>query len=71
MATMLQYMENALNHAQYEKMEKGEWFATMPGLSGLWASGKTIEEARKGLVEALDGWIEVSTKSGYRIPDID
>jgi predicted RNase H-like HicB family nuclease len=71
MATMLQYMENGLNHAQYEKMENGEWFATIPGLSGLWATGKTVEEARKDLVEALDGWIEASTKSGFRIPDID
>lgn len=68
---MLQFMDAAINQAHYEKMEDGEWFATIPGLTGLWATGNSVEAARKDLIEALDGWIEVSEKSGYRIPDIN
>ncbi len=71
MATILRYIEAAMEHARYEKMEDGEWFATIPGFSGLWASGRSVEAARKELLSALDGWIEVATKTGHRLPDID
>ena len=49
-----------MKSAEYEKMEEGGWFAFIPGLDGLWATGPTIELARKELQEALDGWIEVT-----------
>jgi predicted RNase H-like HicB family nuclease len=70
-ATVLQYIEHAMNHAQYEQMADGGWFASIPGLAGCWASGPSVEAARKELVEVLDGWIEVCIKSGHRVPDID
>jgi len=57
-----------MDHAQYEKMESGEWFASIPGLTGLWARGTTVEAARKDLLGALDGWIEVTVKTGSRVP---
>ena len=71
MATVLRYFEHALNHAQYEQLASGEWFASIPGLAGCWASGATVEAARKELFEVLDGWCEVCVKSGDRVPDID
>lgn len=71
MASMFRYLEAAMNSACYEQMEDGDWFASIPALQGLWASGHTVEAARKELLEALDGWIEVTVKSGDRIPDID
>jgi predicted RNase H-like HicB family nuclease len=71
MATVLQYMEHAMNHAKYEEMADGQWFASIPGLAGCWASGPSVEAARKELIEVLDGWIEVCGKSGEQIPDID
>ena len=57
-------------HAEYEKTEDGEWFTSIPGFAGLWATGAGIEAARKDLLEALDGWIEVTIKTGNRVPDI-
>ena len=70
MATYFQYVEAAMSHAEYERMEEGEWFASIPGLAGLWATGPNVEATRKDLLEALDGWIEVSVKAGNRVPDI-
>ena len=70
MATYLRYLEAAMDHAEYEKMEDGGWFASIPGLAGLWATGRSIEATRKDLYEALDGWIEVTVKSGNRVPDV-
>ena len=71
MASVFRYLKAAMNSACYEQMEDGDWFASIPALQGLWASGHTVEAARKELLEALDGWIEVTFKSGGRIPDID
>jgi predicted RNase H-like HicB family nuclease len=71
MATYLHFLEAAMNNAQYEKTEDGDWFASIPGLAGLWATGPTIEATRKDLYEALDGWIEVTTKTGNRVPTVD
>ena len=60
-----------MHRASYEKIEDGTWFASIPGFVGLWASGSTVEDARRDLLEALDGWIEVCVKTGQRLPDID
>ena len=70
MATHLQYIEAAINCAVYEKMEDGGWFASIPGLIGLWATGRTKAAARRDLHEALTGWIEVTAKAGNRVPDV-
>jgi predicted RNase H-like HicB family nuclease len=70
MATYHQFIESAMEHAQYEKMESGEWFASIPGLAGLWASGPNVEVARKDLLDALHGWIEVTIKTGSRVPAV-
>lgn len=70
MATYLRYLEAAMDHAEYEKMEDGGWFASIPGFAGLWATGQNIEAARKELREALDGWIEVTIKTGNHVPAV-
>jgi predicted RNase H-like HicB family nuclease len=70
MATCLRFLDAAMNHAQYEKTEDGEWFASIPGFTGLWATGPTVEATRKDLLEALDGWIEVTIKTGNRVPSV-
>ena len=72
MATYFQYMRAAMHRAQYERMEDGEWFASIPGFDGLWATGSSIEEARERLIETLDGWIPVHAWVGKnKLPDID
>jgi len=70
MATFLHFLDAAMDSARYEKTEEGEWFASIPGFAGLWATGPTIEATRKDLLEALDGWIEVTIKTGNRVPDV-
>jgi predicted RNase H-like HicB family nuclease len=71
MATYPEYVHAAMCQAQYERMEDGEWFASIPGFDGLWASGPSIEEARAQLLEALAGWIPVHAGIGQnRIPDV-
>ena len=72
MATYFQYVKAAMHRAQYEQTEDKEWFASIPGFDGLWATGSSIEEAREQLVETLDEWIPVHAWVGKnKLPDIE
>lgn len=37
----------------------------------MWATGKTLEECRKNLIEVIDGWIIVRLRKGLPIPSIE
>lgn len=63
------YILTAMRRAQYEQMEDGEWFASIPGFEGLWASGPSVEEAREQLLETLYEWISVHGRKNH-LPDI-
>jgi predicted RNase H-like HicB family nuclease len=72
MATYLEYLNTAMKKAQFEQMKKGDYFGSIPGFEGLWASGHTREEAARDLYSALDGWIDVHLRVGRQsIPAID
>jgi len=66
-----EYIKAALSRAKYKVLDKGDFVATVPGLQGVWATGKTIEEARTELVEVIEGWIALRLRLGLPIPPID
>ena len=37
------YLDAAMRHAEYKKLEDGTWFGQIPGLQGVWANGATVE----------------------------
>ena len=60
-----EYIEAALSKARYEIIEDEEpYYGEVPELEGVWATGKTLEECRKNLAEAIDGWIVVRLRKG-------
>ena len=64
-----EYIEAALSRAKYEIIEDEEpYYGEVPELEGVWASGKTLEECRRNLVEVIDGWIFVRLQKGLPIP---
>jgi predicted RNase H-like HicB family nuclease len=72
MATHLEYMRAAMREAEFEELENGAWFASIPGFDGLWATGPTRESARYELYGTLDGWLDVHTKiGGFKAPVIN
>jgi len=72
MATYLEYLNAAMSKAKFEKMENGEYFASIPGFDGLWASGHTREQAGHDLYSALDGWLDVHLRVGrHSIPPVE
>jgi len=70
MATYLEYMRAAMEHARYEKTEDGQYFATIPDFDGLWTIGKTQDEAHDELYDALDNWLDVHIKVGKARPPV-
>jgi len=67
-----EYIEAALARATYEIIEDEEpYYGEIPGLQGVWASGKTLEECRQDLREVIEGWIIVRLRKGLSIPPLD
>lgn len=50
--------------ARFEQPEADEpWYGEIPGLRGVRATGRTGDECRARLSEALDGWLLVRLES--------
>ena len=66
-----EYIEAALARATYEIIEDEEpYYGEIPGLQGVWASGKTLEECRRNLAETVEDWVLLSIAKGLPIPTL-
>jgi predicted RNase H-like HicB family nuclease len=64
-----EYIEAALARASYEIIKDEEpYYGEIPGLQGVWATGKTLEECRRNLAETVEGWVLLSIAKGLPIP---
>jgi predicted RNase H-like HicB family nuclease len=64
------YIERALRRARYERVDGGEFCATVPGLRGVIATGRTLEQCRKQLAEVIEEWVLVRAAQGLSVPRI-
>jgi len=47
-----EYIETALRHAHYEIIKDEQpYYGEAPGLQGVWATGKSLEECRQNLAD--------------------
>ena len=58
------YIREAMRLAHYELMQNGRFFATIPGLKGLWAEDTTLEACREELQSTLEDWIMLKVRFG-------
>ena len=66
---ILQYIQTALENAHYEIIQDEEpFYGEVPALSGVWATGKTLEECRRNLADAIEDWVLLSIARGLSIP---
>jgi predicted RNase H-like HicB family nuclease len=65
---LTKYLEAAMKRASYEKIEDDTYFATIPGLKGLWANAPTLEECEVELRETLEDWIVVMLRQDEELP---
>ena len=66
---LLEYIQTALESAKYEIIDDEEpYYGEVPSLVGVWATGKTLEECRRNLAEAIEDWVLFSVAKGLPIP---
>lgn len=66
---LVEYLNAALERAHYERIEDEEpFYAEVPGLQGVWATGRTLEECRRNLMSAIEDWILLSASRGLPVP---
>ena len=67
------YISAAMKRARYEVIDQpGEpYYGEIPALQGVLSTGKTREECRANLEDALDAWLVLGLQLGHEIPEID
>lgn len=73
MTTVLtEYIRVAMSKAEYEIVEDdGQFFGRIPGLDGVWAQAKRLEDCRNQLAEVLEEWLLLRLSERLPIPAID
>jgi predicted RNase H-like HicB family nuclease len=46
-----------MRKAEYELIEDGTYFGSIPGFQGVWGNGPSLEDCRDDLMGALEGWL--------------
>lgn len=65
------YIDAALRQTHYEIIDDEEpYYGSVPGLQGVWASGRTLEECRDCLVDVIEGWVLIRLSRGLTIPPL-
>jgi len=66
---LIQYIQTALDRAHYEMIDDEEpFYAEVAGLEGVWATGRTLEECRRNLADAIEDWLLFSIARGLPVP---
>jgi len=64
------YIAKKLKEAVYEILKDGTYFGEIPGLKGVWANAKNLEDCREELRSALEDWLLFKIKDGDSIPEL-
>ncbi len=64
-----EYIEKKLKRARYKLLKDRSYFGEIPGLKGVWANGKNLEDCRKELQEVLEDWLLLKIRAGEKISD--
>jgi predicted RNase H-like HicB family nuclease len=69
---LTEFIKKALALAHYELIQDKEpYYGEVSLLPGVWSTGKTLEECRDHLEQAIEDWLLFSLAKGYDIPDLD
>lgn len=65
------YIEKKLKLARYKIIKDGSYFGEIPGLRGVWANAKNLEDCRQELREVLEDWFLLKIWARERIPGFE
>jgi len=62
------YIDEALHRATYEVADGDAFCATVAGLPGVIATGRSLETCRDQLAEVVEEWVLVRVSRGLTVP---
>ena len=65
-----QFLARQLGRAKYKILPDGVYFASIPGLRGVWASANTLENCRAELQSVLEDWLLFRLRNRGVIPGL-
>lgn len=65
------YINSAMEHAEYDKLEDGSFAGRIPKCKGVIAFADSLKECEDELRSTLEDWILVGLKLGHRLPVMD
>ena len=69
---IIEYIEKALSLAHYEIIDDVDpYYGEVPGLEGVWACAKTLEECRLELGQVVEDWVLYSVANKLPIHSLD
>lgn len=68
---LTEYINAAMERAVYEKLDDGYYYGEIPGIWGVYAHERTLEETRRELKSVLEDWILIGLRKGEQLPLID
>jgi predicted RNase H-like HicB family nuclease len=68
---LTEYIESAMEEAEYDKLEDDSFSGRIPSCTGLIAFSNTLSECEKELRSTLEDWIFVGLKLGQPLPVIN
>ncbi len=66
-----EYVERAMEHASYDKLEDGTYSGVIPQCRGVIAFSETLREGEAELQSVLEDWILIGLKLGHHLPIVD
>jgi len=67
---LTEYVEQAMTHAAYDKLEDGTFVGRIPPCKGVVEFGATLRECEETLRSTLEDWILVGLKLRHPLPVI-
>ena len=65
---LTEYIEKKLREARYKILKNRTYLGEIPGLRGVWANAKSLEDCRKKLQEVLEDWLLLKVHDKERVP---
>lgn len=63
-----EFIAKKLKIARYKLLKDGSYFGEIPGMKGVWANAKTLENCREELREVLEDWLFLKVREKEKIP---
>jgi predicted RNase H-like HicB family nuclease len=65
---LTEYIERAMSHADYDKLEDGTFAGRIPVCPGVVAFGQALRECEEQLQSTLEDWVWMGLKLNHSLP---